>query len=70
MSTNRGRDLIGVQNLLRKHQGLMGELQNHEAQIRTVCNEGEDMINQGRIIFEIIFRKFLLFILNRSFCIS
>jgi hypothetical protein len=48
MSTNRGRDLIGVQNLLRKHQGLMGELQNHETQIRTVCNEGEDMINQGR----------------------
>ncbi|CAF4534786.1 unnamed protein product, partial [Rotaria magnacalcarata] len=30
MSTNRGRDLIGVQNLLRKHQALMGELQNHE----------------------------------------
>ncbi|CAF3226908.1 unnamed protein product [Rotaria socialis] len=47
MSTNRGRDLIGVQNLLRKHQALMGELQNHESQIRTVCNEGEDMINQG-----------------------
>ena len=47
MSTNRGRDLIGVQNLLRKHQALMGELQNHEPQIRTVCNEGEDMINQG-----------------------
>ncbi len=49
MSTNRGRDLIGVQNLLRKHQGLIAELQNHEAQIRTVCNEGEDMINQGII---------------------
>lgn len=48
MSTNRGRDLIGVQNLLRKHQALMGELQNHETQIRTVCNEGEDMINQGK----------------------
>jgi len=61
MSTNRGRDLIGVQNLLRKHQGLIGELQSHEAQIRTVCNEGEDMINQGRIILEIIVRKFLLF---------
>jgi hypothetical protein len=61
MSTNRGRDLIGVQNLLRKHQGLIGELQSHEAQIRTVCNEGEDMINQGRIILEIVVRKFLLF---------
>ena len=48
MSTNRGRDLIGVQNLLRKHQGLITELQSHETQIRTVCNEGEDMINQGR----------------------
>jgi hypothetical protein len=57
MSTNRGRDLIGVQNLLRKHQGLIGELQSHEAQIRTVCNEGEDMINQGRIILEIIVTK-------------
>jgi spectrin alpha len=48
MSTNRGRDLYGVQNLLRKHQGLIAELQNHETQIRTVCNEGEDMINQGK----------------------
>ncbi|CAF1062161.1 unnamed protein product, partial [Didymodactylos carnosus] len=47
MSTNRGRDLIGVQNLCRKHQALASEIQNHEGRIRKVCNEGEDMINQG-----------------------
>lgn len=62
MSTNRGRDLIGVQNLLRKHQALMGELQNHEAQVRTVCNEGEDMINQGKILQVFIRRKVQLIV--------
>jgi len=65
MSTNRGRDLIGVQNLLRKHQGLMGELQNHESQIRTVCNEGEDMINQGHFASAEI-KKNILLIYNQN----
>lgn len=29
-STNRGRDLIGVQNLLKKHQALQAEIGGHE----------------------------------------
>ena len=30
-STNRGRDLIGVQNLIKKHQASMAEINNHES---------------------------------------
>ena len=40
-----GRDLIGVQNLMKKHQVLQAELQGHEPRIVTVCDEGEMMIN-------------------------
>ena len=29
MRTNRGRDLIGVQNVIKKHQASMGEINNH-----------------------------------------
>uniref|UniRef100_A0A915I8Y9 SH3 domain-containing protein n=1 Tax=Romanomermis culicivorax TaxID=13658 RepID=A0A915I8Y9_ROMCU len=42
-STNRGRDLIGVQNLIKKHQGLLTEIHNHEPQIDFVIKNAEDM---------------------------
>ena len=45
-STNYGRDLIGVQNLVKKHQALMTELAGHEARIRRTLNSGEDMVQR------------------------
>ena len=46
-ASNRGRDLIGVKNLVQKHQALMTELSGHEPRIRKTCNEAEDMIQRG-----------------------
>lgn len=45
-STNRGRDLIGVQNLIKKHQALQAELAGHEPRINNVCVQGEAMIKE------------------------
>ena len=39
-STNRGRDLIGVQNLIQKHQALMHEITSHEDRIQQVYKQG------------------------------
>ncbi len=44
-TSNMGRDLIGVQNLVKKHQTIQAEIQGHEPRIRKTCNEAEDMIN-------------------------
>ena len=49
-STNRGRDLIGVQNLIKKHQALIAEIANHEPQIDAVGKAAEDMIQQGHFL--------------------
>ncbi|KAK6759691.1 hypothetical protein RB195_021331 [Necator americanus] len=49
-STNRGRDLIGVQNLIKKQQALIAEIANHESQIDAVCKAAEDMIQQGHFL--------------------
>ncbi|XP_052790859.1 spectrin alpha chain-like isoform X2 [Mya arenaria] len=46
-STNRGRDLIGVQNLMKKHQALQAELAGHEPRINNVSQQGSDMIKDG-----------------------
>ncbi|KAK6636692.1 hypothetical protein RUM43_010354 [Polyplax serrata] len=46
-STNRGRDLIGVQNLIKKHQAVLAEINNHENRIAAVCQVGQQMINDG-----------------------
>lgn len=35
-STNRGKDLIGVQNLIKKHQTMQAEINNHEPRIDAV----------------------------------
>ncbi|XP_071500194.1 spectrin alpha chain, non-erythrocytic 1-like [Diadema antillarum] len=46
-STNRGRDLIGVQNLIKKHQALQTEVQGHEPRIKIVCKTGQQMVDEG-----------------------
>ncbi|XP_030853592.1 spectrin alpha chain, non-erythrocytic 1 isoform X3 [Strongylocentrotus purpuratus] len=46
-STNRGRDLIGVQNLIKKHQALNTEVAGHEPRITMVCKTGEQMLEEG-----------------------
>ncbi|XP_060596253.1 spectrin alpha chain, non-erythrocytic 1-like isoform X2 [Ruditapes philippinarum] len=46
-STNRGRDLIGVQNLMKKHQALQAELAGHEPRINNVSQQGGEMIKDG-----------------------
>ncbi|CAJ0583549.1 unnamed protein product, partial [Mesorhabditis spiculigera] len=49
-STNRGRDLIGVQNLIKKHQALVAEVANHEPQVENVAKAAEEMIAQGHFL--------------------
>lgn len=56
-STNRGRDLIGVQNLMKKHQAMIAEINNHEHRIRSVEQVGEDMINSGHFATDDINRR-------------
>ncbi|CAH1785763.1 unnamed protein product [Owenia fusiformis] len=51
-STNRGRDLIGVQNLMKKHQALQTEIAGHEHRIDAVCSQGQEMINDGHFAQE------------------
>lgn len=36
-----GRDLIGVHNLIKKHQALITEIHNHEPQINYVVQNAE-----------------------------
>ncbi|XP_065169865.1 spectrin alpha chain isoform X2 [Atheta coriaria] len=43
-STNRGRDLIGVQNLIKKHQAVLAEVNNHDGRISAVINAGKQMM--------------------------
>ena len=38
--SSRGRDLIGVQNLMKKHAALLAELAGHDARIATVVQVG------------------------------
>ncbi|XP_056301760.1 spectrin alpha chain, non-erythrocytic 1 isoform X10 [Danio aesculapii] len=51
-STNRGKDLIGVQNLLKKHQALQAEISGHEPRIKAVTQKGEAMIDEGHFAGE------------------
>ncbi|TPP57241.1 Spectrin alpha chain non-erythrocytic [Fasciola gigantica] len=43
-STNVGRDLIGVQNLIKKHQAVSAEVSGHEPRIEEVIQEGNAMV--------------------------
>uniref|UniRef100_A0A2K5R8W3 Spectrin alpha chain, non-erythrocytic 1 n=1 Tax=Cebus imitator TaxID=2715852 RepID=A0A2K5R8W3_CEBIM len=45
-STNRGKDLIGVQNLLKKHQALQAEIAGHEPRIKAVTQKGNAMVEE------------------------
>ncbi|XP_067662527.1 spectrin alpha chain-like isoform X1 [Haliotis asinina] len=56
-STNRGRDLIGVQNLMKKHQALQAELAGHEPRISNVCDVGKDMVKEGHFAEDTINQK-------------
>uniref|UniRef100_UPI00358EF662 spectrin alpha chain, non-erythrocytic 1 isoform X2 n=1 Tax=Myxine glutinosa TaxID=7769 RepID=UPI00358EF662 len=56
-STNRGKDLIGVQNLLKKHQALQAEIAGHEPRIKTVVHKGEAMVDEGHFAHEDISAK-------------
>lgn len=49
-STNRGRDLIGVQNLIKKQHALIAEVNNHEPQIEQVGKAAEEMIQKGHFL--------------------
>ena len=37
-SSNRGKDLIGVQNLIKKHTSMSGEINHHEPKLEQVIN--------------------------------
>ncbi|BFZ06026.1 hypothetical protein BsWGS_09066 [Bradybaena similaris] len=56
-SNNRGRDLIGVQNLMKKHQALLAEIAGHEPRISNVCQTGNDMIKEGHFAADTIREK-------------
>lgn len=49
-STNRGRDLIGVQNLIKKQNALISEINNHEHQVMNVAASADQMIQQGHFL--------------------
>ncbi|KAJ8388746.1 hypothetical protein AAFF_G00129790 [Aldrovandia affinis] len=51
-STNRGKDLIGVQNLLKKHQALQAEIGGHEPRIKAVTQKGQAMVEEGHFAAE------------------
>jgi len=44
-----GKDLIGVQNLIKKNQALISEINNHEPQVAAVVEQG-DSVKEGQSI--------------------
>ncbi|XP_013909675.1 PREDICTED: spectrin alpha chain, non-erythrocytic 1-like, partial [Thamnophis sirtalis] len=46
------KDLIGVQNLLKKHQALQAEIAGHEPRIKAVTQKGNSMIDEGHFAAE------------------
>lgn len=51
-SNNRGRDLIGVQNLIKKHQAVVAEINNREPKVNGVCEVGVGLIEGGSFMGE------------------
>lgn len=39
--------MIGVQNLIKKHQAVLAEINNHENRVAAVCQVGQQMLNDG-----------------------
>ncbi|VDP84941.1 unnamed protein product [Echinostoma caproni] len=56
-STNVGRDLIGVQNLIKKHQAVSAEVSGHEPRIEEVIQEGNAMINASHYASDDIVKR-------------
>lgn len=52
-----GRDLIGVQNLQKKHQAMLAELEGHEPRIKELTQHGQDMIKEGHFASDDIQNK-------------
>lgn len=52
-----GKDLIGVQNLLKKHQALQAEVSGHEPRIKAVSVKGEAMVEEGTALSLVGFPK-------------
>lgn len=50
-----GKDLIGVQNLLKKHQALQAEVSGHEPRIKAVSVKGEAMVEEGTALSVVSF---------------
>ena len=48
LSSRSGKDLIGVQNLLKKHQALQAEISGHEPRIKAVSQKGDAMVEEGK----------------------
>lgn len=61
-----GKDLIGVQNLLKKHQALQAEIAGHEPRIKAVTQKGNAMVEEGEW-FPSGKAALLLFFLSPSF---
>ncbi|KAE9548243.1 hypothetical protein FO519_008545 [Halicephalobus sp. NKZ332] len=49
-STNRGKDLTGVQNLIKKQKALITEINNHEPAIEKVGENAELMVSSGHFL--------------------
>ncbi|XP_050407107.1 spectrin beta chain isoform X3 [Patella vulgata] len=45
-STNYGNSLLSVQLLIKKNQTLQREIENHEPRIRSVCDIGQELIDE------------------------
>lgn len=43
-STNRGHDLMGVQNLIKKHQAIVQEIGNHKNRIQSVIDKADNLL--------------------------
>nr|XP_054592592.1 spectrin alpha chain-like [Nothobranchius furzeri] len=52
MDSHISQDLIGVQNLLKKHQALQAEITGHEPRIKAVTQKGETMVEEGHFAGE------------------
>ena len=52
-----GRDLIGVQNLMKKQQALSAELAGHDSRIVIVSDSGKEMIEDGHFASDDINHK-------------
>ena len=47
-SINRGRDMMGVQSLIKKQQAILSEINNHKNRINSVITVAENMMKDGK----------------------